>query len=490
MIPRPYNIVGLESVGMDANFTVVDGLPVVSGSVRDFAADPIAYMTRLQSLHGDLFAVREGDQQVIFALGAQYNRELLSQPNLFHSRFFAMRGSKNSAQRRMTSGLLSMNGQEHSQQRRVVKSAFGKQAVSAYREVVTRLTDEMLSEWRVGQVRDLSADMTHLMLRVVSSILFGMTNQESAFELGKMVHRWVELNHETGAAAFASGSDAFERYQELLSYSEEVELRIKDMLANRRAAAERGGDMLSLLIQAQEAGDGMTEAQLIGQAALLFAAGHMTTAHSLMWTLLLLAQHPEAMQRLDEEFAQPAASEDPSLFSTASLMDRVICESMRILPASAYSQRIAQEQVQMGAATIPAGSIVIYSQFMTHRMESLYSEPRRFLPDRWLSIKPSSYEYLPFGGGPRLCLGAPLAQSIIRAVLPRVLQSFNLAVVPNSEISARVISTMLAPTTTVPALLQHPRAQKTTAALNGNLPMLVDFDAAIAKTSGVAKYAA
>lgn len=468
-----------ENSGMDANFSLVDGLPVVTGSVREFAADPVACMTQLQGLCGDLFAIREGDQQVIFALGADYNRELLSQPNLFHSRFFAMRGSKNSAQRRLTSGLLSMNGPEHVQQRRVIKSAFSKHAISGYRDVVTQLTDDMLSDWRVGQVRDLSADMTQLMLRVTSSILFGMKTPELAFELGEMIHHWVELNHETGAAAFASEGNAFDRYQELLDYSQQVESRVKDMIATRRASTEGDADMLSLLIQSQESEEGMTEGQLIGQSALLFAAAHMTTAHSMMWTLFLLAQHPNIMQQLDTELEQPLVfADETSLLSTISLLDRVIRESMRILPASAYSQRIAQSQVQLGTATIPNGSIIIFSQFMTHRMESIYTSPRQFDPDRWLSIKPSPYEYLPFGGGPRLCLGAPLAQSIIRTVLPRILRRFSLATLANSEVSARVISTMLAPTTKVPLLVQPSRSPGATVTLRGNLPVLVDFDAA------------
>ncbi len=461
---------------MTLRSSVVNGLIVAEGSMRDFARDPIACMTELRDQFGNLVALNEGGQQVVFAFGSEFNRELLSQADLFHSRFFAARGPKNSSLRRLTSGLLSMNGPEHMQQRRVVKSAFSKHAITGYRDVVTQLTDDILSDWKIGQVRDLSAEMTRLMLRVTSSILFGMKRPELAFDLGEMIHKWVQLNHEIGPSVFLSQDDSFSRYEELLGFSKQVESHVKQLLSERRQEAASENDMLSLLIQAHVGGEGISEDQLIGQTALLFAAAHMTTAHSLLWTLLLIAQHPEIADQLDAELETlTELPEDGSLLASPLLLDRVIRESMRILPASAYSQRIAQEDVKLGDALLPKGSIVIFSQFMTHRLEAVFTESSRFQPDRWLSIKPSPYEYLPFGGGPRLCLGSTLAISIMRSVLPAIWRRFRLSAISNSEINALVISTMLGPTTTVPMLLNAPGTMTATANLRGNLPQLVSF---------------
>ena len=465
---------------MIASHSFVDGLLTVEGQLNDFAADPVTCMTQLRDRYGDLVALRESGQQLIFAFGPDYNRELLSQPALFHARFFALRGSKKSAQRHLTSGLLSMNGPEHIQQRRIVKGAFTKPAVSGYRNVVTQLTDEMLADWQLGQVRDISADMTHLMLRITSSILFGLDQPELAFELGEMLHKWVELNHELGMSAFRTEDGFYPKYQSMLSHSEAVEARVRELFAQRRQGSAGEFDMLSLLMQANSDGEGISDDQLIGQAALLFAAAHMTTAHSLMWTLFLLSQHPEVAQQLDAELVEPVDfSDDSSLTSTTSVLNRVIRESMRLLPASSYSQRIAQEQVTLGSATLPSGSIIVFSQFMTHRIESIYAEPKRFNPDRWLTIKPSSYEYLPFGGGPRLCLGASLATSIIRTVLPQILRRFSLCTQSNAEINALVISTMLGPTTTVPMQLRPVGTPRETVPLRGNITELVTFPAAL-----------
>lgn len=461
---------------MSFRSSVVDGLIVAEGSMRDFARDPIACMSALREQFGNLVALHEGGQQVVFAFGADFNRELLSQADKFHSRFFAARGPKNSPLRRLTSGLLSMNGPEHMQQRRVVKGAFSKHAITGYRDVVQTLTDDILSEWKVGQVRDLSEEMTRLMLRVTSSILFGMKRPEAAFELGEKIHRWVQLNHEVGPSAFLSSDDSVSRYEELLTFSKELETQVKQLLSERRQEAASDNDMLSLLIQSHLAGEGISEDQLIGQTALLFAAAHMTTAHSLLWTLFLVAQHPEIADQLDAELATlTELPEEGSLLASPLLLDRVIRESMRIMPASAYSQRIAQEDVRLGDALLPRGSIVIFSQFMTHRLEPIFVESSRFMPERWQSIKPSPYEYLPFGGGPRLCLGSTLALSIMRSVLPSIWRRFRLSAIPNSEVSALVVSTMLGPTTTVPLQLNLPGSRTTTASLRGNVPMLVNF---------------
>ena len=106
------------------------------------------------------------------------------------------------------------------------------------------------------------------------------------------------------------------------------------------------------------------------------------------------------------------------------LLDAVVKESMRVLPASSYSQRIAAVPTQLGPFSLPAGSGIVFSQFMTHHMPELYVDPDAFLPARWLQINPSPYQYLPFGAGPRMCLGAPLAMLILKTVLPTILQRF------------------------------------------------------------------
>jgi len=458
-------------------------VPVIDGRLQDFSADPVTCMRRLQSACGNLVALREDDQQLIFAFGPEYNRHLLSQTDLFHSRFFAIRGPRASAQRRLTAGLLSMNGDEHAQQRRIVKGAFEKRVIPGYAFMVRELAAGMLRDWEPGQSRDICEDMTRLMLKITGSMLFGLTRLETAAETSSMMEQWIQLNHELGTAAFITRDEFYPRYQHLLAFAETLEERIVDMIRTCEASGADGNDVLSLMIRARQNGADISDEQLIGQAALLFAAAHMTTAHTLTWTLTLLSQHPVILKQLMQELnsAPPFVAGEPDSANatvqsgnfSSTLLERVIRESMRILPASSYSQRVAKAASVLGRSHIPSGAVIIFSQFMTHRIESIYPQANVFDPDRWLTARPGPYEYLPFGGGSRLCLGAPLALSILHTVLPMILRKVSLQLEPWSEITGLVRSTMLAPVTGIRMQLLQPGTEPACGPVRGNIHSLV-----------------
>lgn len=451
-------------------------LPIENGRLLDFPDDPIACMRKLQASHGDVCSLEEQGSRIYFAFGPEYNHQLLSDGSAFHSRFFAIRGPRNSPQRRLTSGLLSMNGDQHKRNRRLVMDAFLKKAILNYVPAIKSLSESMINEWKPGMERDISRDMTEFMLRLTSSILFGVESQEMAYRIGRMTDHWVHMNHELGMGAFVADPEFANRYSELLDFAGELEGEITGMIRERKQNPT-GNDALSLLIRAHDEMGSISDEELVGQAALIFAAAHLTTAHSMAWTLFLLAQHPSAMAELHGELKTHLHGGFPSLeqVDRLSCMERVIKESMRILPASSYSQRIAAVPAQLGPFSIPAGSGIVFSQFMTHHMPDLYPEPEAFRPDRWLNISPTPYQYLPFGAGPRMCLGAPLAMLILKTVLPTILQRFKLSVVPMSVVSGKVISTMLCPTTSILMRLDVPDGRFEASPVLGNIHSMVEM---------------
>ncbi|MFN9972562.1 MAG: cytochrome P450, partial [Phycisphaerae bacterium] len=123
--------------------------------------------------------------------------------------------------------------------------------------------------------------------------------------------------------------------------------------------------------------------------------------------LFLLAQHPNVMRKLQQELSQGIASDLPTAQEIERLpyLDAVIRESMRVMPASSYSQRIVASPVVLGGLNLTPGTVVIFSQYITHHRSDLYENPDQFIPERWETITPSPYEYLPFGAGPRMCIG-------------------------------------------------------------------------------------
>ncbi|MEX0717893.1 MAG: cytochrome P450 [Planctomycetaceae bacterium] len=453
------------------------GLPITHGRLLDFPENPLRLMRRLHREHGDIAALEQDGQRLVFIFSPEYNQQVLSDGQTFHSRFFAVRGPRNSPQRRVTSGLLSMNGETHKEHRRMVMGPFQKRSIAHYHEPICQLTEDMLADWQPGEVRDMHAEMTHYMLRVTSAILFGLDVPDFALQVGRLIDHWVEMNHETGMGAFVSDPQLLGNYDRLLGMAERLEQDLQQLVALRRAGDQNGTDVLSLLLRAHGEEGRIDDTELIGHVALLFAAAHLTTAHSLTWTLFLLAQHPSIMQALHEELRTAVAGDvpTPEEIEGLPLLERVIKESMRVLPASSYSQRIAALPTRLGPFDLPAGCPVVFSQFISHHRADRFEDPEAFKPERWLSIHPTAYEYLPFGAGPRMCIGGPLAMKIIKCTLPMILKRFRLTMVADATVDGRVISTMLGPTTSVPMHVAPADGRFESVPVQGNIHELVEL---------------
>jgi cytochrome P450 len=474
-------------------------VPITGVDLCEFSRDMFQNIRALHRQHGPIAAIEDGGQRVVFLFSPEFNQQVLSDTERFQARFFAVRGPKHSSQRRLTCGLLAMNGDQHRRNRRIVKEPFSLRAIGTYGETIARLTDDLLAGWRPGEVRDMAEEMRQYMLRVTSTLLFGLNDPEPAYRLGDMIARWVSLNQEVGAGALVSNERFSESYEELLEFAETLEAEILQMIRRRRAEPSRNRDVLSILVQMHDEVGGLTDEELVGQTAVLFGAAHMTTAHSLAWTLLLLAQHPSVMKELWQELRETAGRDEGLQNPTdavpladgsfpkgeeLSLLDRVIKESMRLLPASAYSQRINTVAVQLGPLFLPRGTGIVFTPLVTHHLAEIYPQPEKFLPGRWETLRPSPYAYHPFGAGPRLCIGGPLATAIIRIALRMILSRFRLSMVPGVDVGIHVESTMLVPTNGLPMRIHAPDGEFSSSPIAGRIHEIVEFDEAPAFVAG------
>jgi cytochrome P450 len=487
-MPLPNQVHATQSAATAGQY-----LPVTYGSLLDFPLDPIACMRSLYQKHGHLAALEENGARIVFAFGPDYNQRILGDTKTFHSQFFAIRGPKNSSQRRLTCGLLSMNGEDHKRNRRIVMGPFQKRSIETYRDSLVGLVEEMLAGWRPGQARNIFADMTQFMLRVTSSVLFGFDRTDLAYSIGQKTERWVQLNHEMGIGSLLASARDPVGYERLLTQARDLEEDIVRMIDYRRSSPEQGNDVLSLLLRAHDdEGVGLSNDELIGQAAVLFAAAHLTTANTLTWTLFLLAQHPPVAQALYDELTGALAGGAPTLeqLDRLPLLDRVVKESMRALPASSYSQRINVEPTTLGPLPLSSGTLVVFSQFITHHLPELFTEPYRFRPERWETIDPSPYAYLPFAAGAKMCIGAALAMMTIRLAISTIWQRVRLSVIPGAEINGKVTSTMLGPTTGMPMLVMSTGAPYENHWVRGNIHELVELDWPAAPRSAKTRRAA
>ena len=343
-------------MGLPESLSLSQGLPPVRhASLLDFPADPIRCMRSLHAEFGDLAVLEDQGQRIVFVFSPEHNREVLSNTNTFHSQFFAVRGGRRSSQRRVTSGLLSMNGDEHRRSRRTMMEVFTRRILPQYHSTITDLTGDLMGDWKVGDQHDLNTEMVHFMLRLTSALLFGIDDGQYAVELGGKIDRWVHQNHRVGMGALVSAPEFTESYDQLLSMADQLEASIREMFTRHRAASHdnQRSDVLSLMFQAQGSDAQLSDETLIGHATLTFAAAHLTTAHTLSWTLFLLAMHPEVMQRLAAEVSANTTTDCPSYeqLLNCTYLDWVIKESMRVLPASSYSQPCHLRSGNSGAAT-------------------------------------------------------------------------------------------------------------------------------------------
>jgi cytochrome P450 len=466
IFPRPDEPPGSNTPGR---------LPVTQGRLLDFVEDPMACMLALRAEHGNLAVLEEDSQRIVFVFGPDWNQRVLSDCDTFHSRFFAIRGPRNSAQRRLTSGIMSMNGEAHKEHRRIVKGPFEKKSIPFHHDPICSITQGLLESWKPGEVRDLHVDMTRFMLHVTSAILFGVDQPVFAWRVGEMIDRWVAMNHETGMGAFVSNPELNDRYDRLLSFADKLEADIREMVRLRRENPKPADDVLSLLIRANELENTVSDEELIGHVALLYGAAHLTTAHTLTWTLFLLAEHPAIMRQLHQEIVATMRGDCPTLdeLNRMPFTERVLKEAMRILPASSYSQRICAEPTMLADVPLNRGTPIVFSQYVTHHMPELYPEPESFRPERWTGGFVSPYAYLPFGAGAKMCIGAPLAMMTLRTVLPAILKKFRLSIVAGCEINGKIVSTMLGPTTPVPVLVARQDGQFHASPVTGNIHSMV-----------------
>jgi cytochrome P450 len=452
--------------------------PITRGSLLSFPRDPLARMRQLHATHGPVAALEGEGRRLAFVFSPAYVQEVLTDVATYHSQFFAIRGSRNSAQRRVTSNILSQNGEEHKRFRRLVMGPFQKKCFGPYHDVLAKLAGDLVASWQPGETRNMFREMTRYMLRVTSVLLFGCDVDGLAYEIGRDLERWVALNHAVGIGAFAPDPQVGSSYDDLLAAAASLEQKVRALIEHRRGTVAAGDDVLSRLILAHDdSGVGMTDAELIGQTTVLFGAAHLTTANTLTWTLFLLAQHPRVASALVEELDAALGGAAPSLrhLEGLPLLDAVIKESMRILPASAYSHRVNVRPVQIGDLRLPPGTPIIFSQVITHHLPELFPEPEAFRPERWRTISPSPYSYFPFAAGPRMCIGAGLATMILKFTLTVILQHFRFSLVPGATIDARVDWTMLNPASGMPMRLLPREAEFTYTPVNGSVHDLVEL---------------
>ena len=345
-------------------------------------------------------------------------------------------------------GLLTSNGDLWIRQRRLAQPAFHRKRVAAYGRIMTNAAAEMLAGWHAQtEPIDIAAETMCLTLKVAGLTLFGLDLTHRAGDIDEAFSKVSEelANFPTYYLLLRAllprlplSKPRNQRFDEGMARLEAV---VQSIIDRRRQDNSEHDDLLAMFMEVrdEETGQGMTDQQLRDEVMTMLLAGHETTSLALSWTFYLISQHPDAEKALHEELEHaltghiPTVDDLPKLTYTRCLIE----ESMRLYPPAHSFNRQAIAEDSIDGYSIPAGAHMLIQPYVVHRHPEFWHEPERFDPERF---SPQSardrhrYAYLPFGGGPRQCIGAGLAMNELLLVTATVAQRFTLRSVPDRHV--------------------------------------------------------
>lgn len=455
-------------------------LPGIGAARRLFELldDPVGVVLRLREL-GEVVALIDRSPAVVCAFGAERNREVLADPGVFRHDEALFRGPPGSAMDKMRFSTVTINGDLHRRHRKLMQPAFQRSALDGYAGDIVAVTRVMLGRWPIGQVGRVDVLCRDAAMAMAMRCLYGLDVSEEARALGHLAAAWVDTvtAPTTILVPFDLPGTGFRR---ALRLGEAVVGRLRGLIEQRRGGDDGGRDAMALLLRARDdEGRPLSDDELVAEAASLFVAGHETTAMTLTWTLFLLERHPEVEAALRGEVEAALAGRDPGPEDAVKmpLLDRVVKESMRLLSSvPLLFFRVCAEATTVGGFALPRGANVLLSPLATHRDPAIFPEPRRFLPERWLGAAPSPYAYLPFGAGPRTCLGMLFAERALRLMLPMILQRFRLSIPAGTRIDRLTRGNILRPRRGLPMRVEPASAPaRPRGPIGGDLGELVEL---------------
>lgn len=348
-------------------------------------------------------------------------------------------------------GLLTSEDAFHLRQRRLMQPAFHRERIAAYASTMVAYGDRVRRGWTPGATIDIAAEMSRLTLLIVGKTLFDADVESQARDVGEAMSGLMDsfwtLMLPFGEALQRLPIPHLRRGRRS---RERLDAIVYDLIRERRANLADRGDLLSMLLMAQDdedKGRGMTDRQVRDEAMTIFLAGHETTANALTWTWYLLSQAPDVERRLHEEIDAVLAGRLPTVADVERLpfTTRVVTESMRLYPPAWLIGRRAINEYSIGGYYVPPRSIIVMSQWIVHRDARHYREPERFDPDRWTPEFKTAlprFAYFPFGGGPRQCIGESFAWMELVLLVATLAQQWRFELVPGHRVVPRAAVTL------------------------------------------------
>ncbi|MGH3761791.1 cytochrome P450 [Actinophytocola sp.] len=377
---------------------------------------PGEFLRFLHRRRGPLVRFGAGSYRYAYLLGPEANRFVFANDDLFTMReafegLVPVDGE---------TSLIVSDGDDHRRRRRLVQPSMHHRQVDQYVAIMTESADEAIDRWRPGDVVDAYQVFRAAIRRSTLRALFGARLAEDADVLGEHLQALLDLVDRSPDVIRLHRRLRTPLWQRVMRARARVDVRIHEEIDRVREAGAAADDrVLAMLVNGQGEDGGLSDEEVRDQAVTLIAAGYETTSAAMAWAIHLLVTHPAARER--------AAASPPYLRA-------VVAETLRLYPPAVVSARHVARAFEFAGRTVTAGTILLYSPYVTHRSPAVFDDPLAFRPERWLPDEPAyrrirPYEFIPFGGGPHRCIGATMATTELTVMLGRLLERTELRAV-------------------------------------------------------------
>jgi cytochrome P450 family 110 len=406
--------------------------------------NPLAYLDRCDREYGDTFAIGLPGalNNIIFTSNPQAIQQILTND----TKKLSAPGASNQILKPFLGdrGVILLDGAEHRQRRQLLMPQFHGDKVQVYADAIQEITRDLIREWQVGDTLNVRAEMQKITLAVILKTIFGLNQGEKYNLIRDKLSKMLGLLESPINSSFLflpwlqQDLGAWSPWGQFVRNRAALDLLIYAEIAERRQSSEQGRtDILSMLISSQDAdGNGMSDLELHDELLTLLFAGHETTATAIAWAIYWINYLPEVKEKLLAEISTLGTERDPIAISKLPYLNAVCSETLRIYPVAmlTFARTVNQPISILQGSGLSAnegyelepGKTIMGCIYLTHHREDIYPEPHLFKPERFLERQFSPYEYLPFGGGVRRCVGVALAQLEIKLVLVEMLTNCQL----------------------------------------------------------------